>query len=319
MADLLSTQPYKGSRDFFPEDQKIQTWIFQKLAETVQSFGYLGYDGPMLEPFELYAAKTGEEVVNQQLYHFVDRGDRKVAIRPEMTPTLARMVASKVQELAKPVRWFSIPNLWRYERPQKGRLREHWQLNVDILGGDSLLADAEVVEVVLAIFAGFGGSDKLQIRVNNRRLMDHFFHNVLGLDEKASYRLAKLIDAKAKLPTEKFAAGLAEVGVKDPARIDDFFAMDLATLAKKHPCTGVEELTRLFDYMNSPAVVFDASIMRGMDYYTGTVFEAYDISPENKPGPLWRWSLRQFDRLVRKATTLGNGFWPRRCDVAKLS
>jgi len=280
----LSTQPYKGSRDFYPEDQKIQSWMFAELAKLVSRFGYLEYNGPMLEPFELYAAKTGEEIVNQQLYSFEDRGERKVALRPEMTPTLARMVAAKVQELAKPIRWYSIPNLWRYERPQKGRLREHWQLNVDVLGGDPLLADAEVLEVCLGVFSHFGGRDKVSIKVNNRRLMDHFFLEVLELNGAGAAALAKLVDARAKMDAEKFSEGAKNIGVKDLSRLEAFFRSDLSVLGKEMPCQGVEELTRLFACLGSEAqksICFDSSVMRGMDYYTGTVFEAYDVSPEN--------------------------------------
>ncbi len=157
MAQYLSTQPYKGTRDFYPEDFRVQRWMFENLRRVLARWGYQEYDGPMLEPFELYAAKSGEELVNQQLYWLMDRGERKLAVRPEMTPTMARMVAGKFHELPKPVRWFSIPNLWRYERPQRGRLREHWQLNVDVLGGDRVLADAEVIQIALELMKEFGG------------------------------------------------------------------------------------------------------------------------------------------------------------------
>src|SRR3954470_12270340 len=177
----LSTQPYKGTRDFYPEDMRIQKWIFDKMGKVVGSYGYQEYGGPMLEPFELYAAKTGEEIVNQQLYWLIDRGERKLAVRPEMTPTLARMVAGKIHEFPRPIRWYSIPNLWRYERPQRGRLREHWQLNVDVLGGDPLLADAEVLMLALDLMKAYGGEKHVSIRVNNRRLMDAFFTQTLGL------------------------------------------------------------------------------------------------------------------------------------------
>ncbi|MCA9381899.1 ATP phosphoribosyltransferase regulatory subunit, partial [Candidatus Dojkabacteria bacterium] len=120
----LSTQPYKGARDFYPEDMRLQKYIFSKWEEVAERFGYEQYDFPFLESFDIYAAKTGDEIVNEQLYSFTDRGDRKVAIRPEATPSLARMVAGRLQELPTPVRWYSYPNLWRYEKPQKGRLRE---------------------------------------------------------------------------------------------------------------------------------------------------------------------------------------------------
>src|SRR6476619_3628775 len=139
----LSTQPYKGARDFYPEDKRIQKFMFSTIRETVEKFGYEEYDAPLVEPLELYLAKTGEEIVNEQTYAFEDRGGRKVAIRPEMTPSVSRMVAARRQELAYPLRWYSIPNLWRYERPQRGRLREHWQLNVDIFGVADTRAELE--------------------------------------------------------------------------------------------------------------------------------------------------------------------------------
>ena len=130
----LQTQPYKGARDFYPEDMRVRNYIFDNWRKVCRKYGYEEYDGPFLESFDIYAAKSGEELVNEQLYSFEDRGKRKVAIRPEMTPTLARMVSQQYGELVNPIRWFSIPNLWRYEKPQKGRLREHFQLNVDIFG-----------------------------------------------------------------------------------------------------------------------------------------------------------------------------------------
>src|SRR3954471_4426464 len=141
----LSTQPYKGARDFYPEDKRLQKYMFSRLRQVAERFGYEEYDAPVLEPLEIYKAKTGDEIVNEQTYAFEDRGGRKVAIRPEMTPTVSRMVAGRRQELGYPLRWYSIPNLWRYERPQKGRLREHWQLNVDIFGVEEPYAELEII------------------------------------------------------------------------------------------------------------------------------------------------------------------------------
>jgi len=284
----LSTQPYKGARDFFPKDKEIQNWIFNGLRHVVSGFSYQEYDGPMLEPFELYAAKTGEEIVNQQLYSFTDRGDRKVAIRPEMTPTLARMVASQIQEIPKPIRWFSIPNLWRYERPQKGRLREHWQLNVDVLGGDTTLADVEIIELAVDIFKHFKAQDKVVIKVNNRRLMDGFFQKDLSLDAEKSLGLAKAIDAKDKLPPEKYDAWLNELGLNQDQKkkLDKFLGSSFDEIKKMISGPGVDELSLLFQTLSerglTEQVMFDSKIMRGMDYYTGMVFEAYDVSPENR-------------------------------------
>src|SRR5476651_1538448 len=152
----LSTKPYKGARDFYPEDERLQKYMFGKWREVAEIFGYEEYDAPILEPLDIYLAKTGEEIVNEQTYVFEDRGKRKVVIRPEMTPTVSRMVAGRRQELAYPLRWYSIPNLWRYERPQKGRLREHWQLNIDLFGVEGVAADHEVILVADSILKSFG-------------------------------------------------------------------------------------------------------------------------------------------------------------------
>ena len=148
----LSLEPYKGTRDFYPKEQFIQNYIFGVWRKVAQSFGYLEYNASLLEEAALYKAKSGEEIINQQTYTFTDRGDREVTIRPEMTPTVARMVAQKRRELSFPLRWFSIPNLFRYERPQRGRLREHWQLNVDLFGVETVEADIEMIKVQLKYF-----------------------------------------------------------------------------------------------------------------------------------------------------------------------
>jgi histidyl-tRNA synthetase len=284
----LSTQPYKGTRDFYPEDMRVRQWMFGKLRETVSRYGYQEYDGPMLEPFDLYAAKTGEEIVNQQLYWMMDRGERKLAVRPEMTPTLARMVAGKINELPRPVRWFSIPNLWRYERPQRGRLREHWQLNVDVLGGDPLLADAELLLLALDLMRAFGGEEHISIKVNNRRLMDHLFKDVLKLTPEIALATTKALDARDKIGEEAYAKWLSDLGVtaEQRDRMERFFKSSFEQVAAELPCKGVEELGALFKLMRESGageqVVFDPTVLRGMDYYTGTVFEIYDVSPENR-------------------------------------
>ena len=283
----LSTKPYKGTRDFYPHDMRIHTWMYDKMKEVVKSHCYEEYNGPMLESFELYAAKTGEEIVNQQLYTLEDKSNRKLAVRPEMTPTMARMVAGQVLELPKPVRWFSFPNLWRYERPQRGRLREHWQLNVDLLGGDSLYADYEILNIAYKLIDNFGGKDKIKIHVNNRKLINHFFTEILGLTAEQALKASKAVDAKAKIPEEVYQTQLKDAGVPDNQfeKLEAFFNSDLETMKSNYPCEGVNELTELFELFNNTDVkeqlVFDAKIMRGLDYYTGTVFEIYDISPEN--------------------------------------
>jgi histidyl-tRNA synthetase len=284
----LSTQPYKGTRDFYPEEMRFRRWMFGKMRHVVESFGYQEYDGPMLEAFELYAAKSGEELVNQQLYWMMDRGERKIAVRPEMTPTLARMVAGKIHELPRPVRFFSIPNLWRYERPQRGRLREHWQLNVDVLGGDALQADAELLTLSIEMLRAFGGEEHVSIKVNNRRLMDQFFADRLQLPAEKALATTKAIDARAKIGEEAYAKWLGELGINESQRseMEQFFKASFEETAAKIPGQGADELRSLFKMLAESGVgskvEFDPTVLRGLDYYTGTVFEMYDTSPDNR-------------------------------------
>lgn len=308
----LTTQPYKGTRDFYPEDFRIQEWMFSKMRRTALRFGFEEYDGPMLEPFELYAAKTGEEIINNQLYWLVDRGERKLAVRPEMTPTLARMVAGKIHELPRPVRWFSIPNLWRYERPQRGRLREHWQLNADILGGDTALADSELLHFALELMDAYGGLSHVKIHINHRKLVDLFFSKKLGLSTDQAHQAGKAIDSRAKVGEERYAAWLSEIGINSTQQkqMEEFFSTDLKGVTRllqdlpdhSAPGSGLYELQQLtsrvsetFGTAANSVLTFDPKIFRGLDYYTGTVFEMYDTSPEN---PRAMFGGGRYDNLV---------------------
>src|SRR5665213_1960672 len=181
----LPTQPYKGTRDFYPEDKRIQKFMFKVLRGVVESFGYQEYDAPILEPLEIYTAKSGEEIVTKELYSFEDKGGRKVAIRPEMTPSVSRMVAGRRQELAYPLRLYSIPNLWRYERPQRGRLREHWQLNVDLFGVEGIEAELEIIELANKLLQSYKASPEMYaIRINSRKFMDYVLEQELKLNPK---------------------------------------------------------------------------------------------------------------------------------------
>ena len=169
----LSTKPYKGTRDFYPEDMRLRNWMFSVMRQACESYGYEEYDAPVLEPLDLYLSKTSEEVVNEQSYSFTDRGDRKVIMRPEMTPSVSRMVAGRRQELGYPLRLYSIANFFRYERPQKGRLREFWQLNADIFGIKSIEADIEIIMLADSIMKAFGAKPEMyEIRVNSRKLLN---------------------------------------------------------------------------------------------------------------------------------------------------
>ena len=285
----LSTQPYKGARDFYPEEMRVRNYIFDTWKKVCKSYGYQEYDGPFIEPFEIYAAKSGEEIVNQQLYSFIDRGDRKVAIRPEMTPTLARMVAQKYKALPRPIRWFSIPNLWRYEKPQRGRLREHYQLNVDMFGISGAEADFEIVLIYYDLAKAFGAKDNMyQIRVGNRRLMDDVYKS-FKISAEQSARVNKAIDKKNKITNDDFLQLLKNDAKLTQVQIDNlvnFLENPQLTIQKlANTSKGAEEVCKLLQkvsgYDNSVPIKYDPTIMRGFDYYTGNVFELYDLNPKN--------------------------------------
>lgn len=288
MSKFLSNQPYKGTRDFFPPQMRQFQAVMRQLATIVERFGFEPYDGPLLESFELYAAKTGQEIVENQLYWLEDRSKRKLAIRPEMTPTLARMVSQQVMELPKPIRWYSIPNLWRYERPQRGRLREHWQLNCDILGGDPQFADQEILRLSHALIQSFGGERHLEIRVNHREWIDEVFQNRMKLTAEQSIQVIKLVDAKAKLDEKKYIEALGAIGLQTKTidALEAFLEGGLDSLQSESNAPGAAHLSKVIHALNdqglSSNIIYDPTIMRGMDYYTGLVFEIYDRSPENR-------------------------------------
>lgn len=290
MTDYLSTQPYKGSRDFYPPEMQIRNYIFDTWKKVCKSFGYQEYDGPFIESFDLYAAKTGEEIVNEQLYSFTDRGDRKVAIRPEMTPTLARMVARQYKTLVQPIRWFSIPNLWRYEKPQKGRLREHYQLNIDIFGVESPVADFEIINILINIMLSLGGQeDQFRVKIGNRRMLDEMY-SMFGIEQKRAVRVTKALDKIAKLPQNEFKnllkddANLSEIEI---SKILDFVASpeEIVTKLAKQNSIGAREVQSVLELAEQNnmknLVEYSPTIVRGLDYYTGNVMELYDLSPSN--------------------------------------
>ncbi len=285
----LSTQPYKGARDFYPNDMQIRNYIFNTWRKVCKSYGYEEYDGPFLESFDLYAAKTGEEIVNEQLYSFEDRGGRKVAIRPEMTPTLARMVSQKYKTLLQPIRWFSIPNLWRYEKPQKGRLREHYQLNVDIFGINDISADFETISVLVDIMRAFGAKENMfEIRVGNRRLIEDVY-KLFSISKDKTQRINKAIDKKSKISEKEFKELLEKDAKLNSREIDSIcqFLKDPQEIINKleSASEGAREVKTLLDMACvsniDKFIKYDPSIIRGIDYYTGNVFELYNLDPEN--------------------------------------
>ena len=299
----LSTQPYKGARDFYPEDLFVRDYIFGVWRKVCRSYGYEEYDGPFLEAWDLYAAKSGEEIVDKQLYWFKDRGERKIAIRAEMTPTLARMVAGRLNQLPKPIRWFSIPNLWRYERPQKGRLREHYQLNVDSFGIESLDAEVEVFQIAVDIMGEFNAPEgSYKIKFSNRRFFDRYLEEVVGIKGADAKRLLmRIIDRYYKIPKEDTISTLRKELELDDAQIGAITGLQEETeeQLEKYPQVAEEIATLLRLVKDSGIgeyVEFDPNIVRGLDYYTGTVFEMFDIGSSENPRAMFGGG--RYDDLV---------------------
>jgi histidyl-tRNA synthetase len=275
-------QSVKGTRDFYPEEMAIRAWLHSTLREVSESFGYQEYDGPFLEKIDLYAAKSGEELVKEQAFVFEDRGGGWVTLRPELTPTLARMIAQKQNELTYPVRWWSFGPFWRYERPQKGRTREFFQWNIDLIGASSVEADAELIAICASFFQHVGlKPSQVRVLVNNRRLMDAELQ-ALGIGAEKKAGVFHLIDRREKLsPADWKAYALEDLGLSEEQFEGIRTLLSDPELWKKSP-----DLVRLFDILGkmgiSEYVSFDPQIIRGLDYYTGTVFEAKDMDREGR-------------------------------------
>jgi histidyl-tRNA synthetase len=267
----------KGMREFYPEELARRNYIYTLARLASEQFGYQEWDAPFIETIDLYAAKSGEELVEKQSFVFADRGGDKVTLRPELTPSLARMIAKKQQELVFPLRWWSYGPFWRYEQPQKGRTREFFQWNIDMLGVDSPEADAELIAVA-ATFLRLAGLTPQQARisVNNRRLMDSEFDG-LGITAEKRVGVSNLVDRRSKMEPAKWDEYALETGL-DKSQLGGL----KKTLANNELWKKSEEMVRLFKALDalgvSEYVQFDPNVMRGLLYYTGTVFEAYDLS-----------------------------------------
>jgi len=267
----------KGTREFYPEQMFLRNFIFDKVRTASQMFGYQEWDGPFIETIDLYAAKSGEELVKKQSFTFEDRGGESVTLRPELTPSLARMIAAKQGELTFPVRWWSFGPFWRYESPQKGRAREFFQWNIDMLGVNSPEADAELIAVGATFLRSVGLSpERALIYVNNRRLMDSEF-DALGITPEKRLDVSNLVDRRTKMEPAKWDTYGLELGLTQQQLDGLKDILGNFDLWKKS-----DELTRLFAALDvlgvSEYVKFDPNIMRGLLYYTGTVFEAFDTS-----------------------------------------
>ena len=277
-------QGVRGTRDFYPEEMRVRNWLFEHFHASAKAHGFEEYDAPVLESEELYTRKAGEDIT-QQLYNFEDKGGRSVSLRPEMTPSLARMVMAKAGALAFPIKWYSIPQCWRYERTQRGRGREHYQWNVDIWGSDGIEADAELISVLVHFFRSVGlNSNDLVIQMSSRKVLEEVLGN-LGIEGEIFSQTCIIVDKMDKLPKESVEAQLAELGHSSDAisTIRDTLSIaDLNDLEKSlgENSMAVAELRSLFalieGYGISDWVSFDASIVRGLAYYTGPVFEVHD-------------------------------------------
>jgi histidyl-tRNA synthetase len=258
---------YKGVRDFYPQDMNNLNYIIDNWKKTLKKFGYEEYNASILEPTELYEAKSSDEIVSEQTYNFIDRGDRRVTLRPEMTPTLSRMIAKKSKELSLPVRWFSVPNVFRYEQPQRGRLREHWQLNVDLLGLENKYGDSEIIQIAYEIMKDFGLNESdFVIRINNRKNINQMVKS-LDLPPEKEKDFFKLLDKKDKMVDFN----------------DEMFKLIGKPL--NISMGPSEEIEKIFEILNKRGItnlVFDPYLVRGFDYYTGIVFEIYDTNSINK-------------------------------------
>ena len=274
-------QSVKGTRDFYPEEMSQRTWLLEKIKQVSERYGYQEYDGPFIEKIDLYAAKSGEELVKEQAFVFQDRGGDLITLRPELTPSLARMIAQKQQELIFPQRWWSFGPFWRYERPQKGRTREFFQWNIDLLGSDSPESDAELVAIAANFFESLGlSSNQVKIYINNRKLMDSSLEKI-GIEKNKKQDVFRLIDRRDKMPPMEWDSLAINYGL---------FTEQLANLkmilSDGELWQQSDDMVRLFNALDamgvSDYVKYDAKIIRGLDYYTGLVFEARDIDGEGR-------------------------------------
>ena len=267
----------KGTRDFYPREMAIRTWLYQAMREVSESFGYQEYEAPFLETINLYAAKSGEELVNQQSFVFPDRGGDLITLRPEMTPSLARMIAQRQNQLVYPLRWWSFGPFWRYEKPQKGRTREFFQWNIDLIGPDTPQADAEMIALAASFFKQVGLTNRdVVILVNDRNLINTELI-ALGVPQEKLTDCLNLIDRRAKMEPTEWDAYASDIGMS-PEQLTGLKAI----LADTELWKKSQRLVAVFDSLQamgvSDYIQYDPNIIRGLLYYTSTVFEAFDLT-----------------------------------------
>ena len=279
MAEIVRS--VKGTRDFYPDDMAVRRWMFDIIRDVSTRFGYQEFEGSCLEFIDLYAAKSGEELVKEQSFVFSSPGDDLLTLRPELTPTLARMVAQRQFEIPMPLRWWSIGPFWRYENPQRGRTREFYQWNIDLVGTETVMADAEIIAISAVFFKELGLSpEQVRIYVNNRRLMDEAFSK-LEIDKAARPQVFRVVDKLDKLSKDDWQGFALDSGLTERQ------TKGLLRLVENHDLwQESDELIRFFDLIKSFGVEdymeFNPKVIRGLDYYTGTVFEAFELGGQSR-------------------------------------
>ena len=284
----MNLSPPRGTRDFYPDDYRLRNWLFTHFREVAQTFAFEEYDAPVVESEELYVRKAGEQIVDE-LYSFEDKGGRRLALRPEMTPSLARLVLGRAGSLALPLKWFSIPQCWRYERIQRGRRREHYQWNVDIFGISDVAAEAELLCLVTTLLSRLGlTAADVEVKLSSRKIIEAAL-NAANVPEERFFEVCVLVDKLDKLPAGAVREELERLGL-DASVVDTL--LELTSLASLDDAAsligetsgGISDLRRLLElaaeYGIAEWVRFDAGLVRGLAYYTGVVFEVFDRASE---------------------------------------
>ncbi|MBN1217081.1 MAG: histidine--tRNA ligase [Candidatus Lokiarchaeota archaeon] len=294
----FSTQPLKGMEDSYPSNLRLDNWIIDQIRDIIEVYCYEEYSGPLLEPIEIFAAKSSEELVQEQAYWIKDKRNKKLILRPEITPTLARMIARKSQEFKKPIRWYSVPTCYRYEDTQRGRRREFIQFNVDILGENSLYAELEILNIIIDILTSFGAtSEQFQIYYNNRRFIDAICDFILKVPKNKISLIYNLLDKSNKLEEKEFLETINDnfkeeiikqgiLILKDAKSIQEVLNKFNNIPDQFLESQGYKELSEIENLIQDLDITeycsFASNVVRGLDYYTGTVFEVFDTGKENR-------------------------------------
>ena len=297
MSKKLSTKPLRGMEDYYPSDLRETNWIIDTIRDVADLYSYEEFESPKLEPIEIFAAKSSDELVNEQSFIVEKKKGEKLILIPELTPSLARMITAKRQELKKPIRWFSVPTCYRYERPQKGRRREFKQINIDILGEDSLYADLEIFNIIVDIFSEFGAtSEQFQIYYNNRRFIDSVCELIMNVPKEKIPLIYKILDKADKMEDSEYEKYVLEhfqdeiilqgiSKLKEAASLKDLLNRFEDISEKFYASKGYRELTSFIQLLEDANIseycTFSPRVVRGLDYYTGIVYEVFDTGKEN--------------------------------------